>query len=144
MISTKLDLNVIEEDIEIKEIDFTVVDDKQVEFKDSRDYVDKCFKKFTIERGVENKVIRSKICTTNEEPDIAPGEIVALINYKSQPSKGRKNIFAGYDVLHISTPYGPLRLPLYEAEKFGKSIVNVARSAIKNNSSSQVNDNTEK
>lgn len=134
-------------DFDIDDIDFPVVDDVQAEYEDVRDYTDRCFENFSPETGASKKAVRRIVCHTNDEPEIANGEIAAIFNYKAQPAKGRKNPLAGYDVLHVSLPTGDLRVPLDQAEKFGRYLIGAARSVIKQveaDTQSHTNDNVEK
>jgi hypothetical protein len=129
-----------DDDLEMEEIIFPVVDDPKSSHQDDRDYVDCRFKNFSSEKGTTNKSVRRIFCEDNSEPEISSDEIVAIFKYKAQPAKGRKNPLAGRDVLHISTPTGPLRIPIEQAEKFGQYLIGAARSVMKG----KTNDNTEK
>lgn len=126
-----LDTNDTEDiEIEIEDYQFDVVDNPEEEFVDVRDFVDCCFNGFSQTEGMVRRPIRKIVCVGNEEPDVArDGEVAVLINYKSVGGRGRKNVLAGQNVLHISMPNGDFRIPLAQAEKFGKYLIGVARSA---------------
>lgn len=98
--------------------------------EDNRDYVDKVFQDFTTE-GIVTKPICKIVCKGNDEPELQPGQIALLLNYKSVKTRGRKMPLAGCDVLHIDTPSGSLRLPLDQVEKFAKYLVAASKAANK-------------
>ena len=104
------------------------------------------FQNYSPEEGVCNKSVRRHYCKNNDEPEIGSDEVVAIFDYKSFASKGRKSPLAGEDILHIGLPTGPLRIPLDQAEMFGRYLIGAARSVIKQiNTQDQIqtNDNTE-
>jgi hypothetical protein len=117
-------------ELDVEEYQFDVIDDPEEEFVDVRDFVDRCFNGFSQTQGMVRRPIRKIVCSGNEEPEIArDGEIAVLLSYKSAQGRGRKSVLAGEDVLHISMPNGDFRIPLKQAEKFGKYLVGIARSA---------------
>lgn len=117
-------------ELDVEEYKFHVIEELEEEFIDVRDFVDCCFNNFSQMEGMVRKPVRIVVCLGNEEPPLAEeGEIAVLLNYKSVKGRGRKNILAGQDVLHISMPNGDFRVPLHQAEKFGKYLIGIARSA---------------
>lgn len=108
----------------VEEFAITLENDEVHE--DDRDYVDRIFKDYSTTSGVYNKKVRGIKCGGGPGPDKVPeGTLAVLFDYKVKRTQGKRDPLAGNHVLLMSTPKGPVMVPLQSARKFALHILRV-------------------
>jgi hypothetical protein len=92
--------------------------DSGEDLADTRDYVDVIYKDHIPGVGVQNKKVRGARCQENVVPKIGDGVACIVFDYKTKKTQGKRDPLAGNHLLHLSTPKGPIQIPLHLARKF--------------------------
>lgn len=120
-----VDLEEVDLDLGLDDLDFHVISETQDTIEDTRDYTDKCFKRYSPVDGSQAKSIRKVICSGSEDPSLTEGEIGYCIGYKKASGRGRRHSLANTDIIYIDAPAGPIKIPANDLKRWAKALLDI-------------------